>query len=62
MKLKKTTNLFLTIFALAGASFLLAGCGEKSDSEKAEDAAAEASKDAADAGKNAADAIKGIGK
>lgn len=62
MKLKKITTLFLTIFALAGASLFVTGCGEKTDAEKAEDAAAEASKDAAEAGKGAADAIKGLGK
>jgi len=55
MKLKKTINFFLTLSAIVGASFFFAGCGEKSDSEKAEDTIE-------DAGKNATDAIKGIGK
>ena len=62
MKLKKTIILFLTIFGLASAGLFIAGCGEKSDAEKAEDAIKDAGKDAAEAGEGAADAIKGIGK
>jgi hypothetical protein len=52
MKLKKVSLLFLSVIALAGATFLT-GCGEKSDADKATDAVEEA-------GDKAADAIKGI--
>jgi hypothetical protein len=54
MELKKVTLLFLSIFALAGASFLT-GCGEKSDADKAADAVEEA-------GEAASDAIKDMTK
>ena len=52
MEFKKVSLLFLSIIALAGATFLT-GCGEKSDADKAADAVEEA-------GDKAADAIKGI--
>jgi hypothetical protein len=52
MELKKLSLLFLSVIALAGASFLT-GCGEKSDADKATDAVEEA-------GDNATDAVKGI--
>ena len=52
MELKKLSLLFLSVIALAGASFLT-GCGEKSDADKAADAVEEA-------GDDAADAVKGI--
>lgn len=52
MKLKKLSLLFLSVFALAGATFLT-GCAEKSEAEKAADAMEEA-------GEKAADAVKGL--
>lgn len=52
MQFKKVSLLFLSVIALAGATFLT-GCGEKSDADKAADTVEEA-------GENATDAIKGI--
>ena len=52
MQFKKVSLLFLSVIALAGATFLT-GCGEKSDADKAADAVEEA-------GEKATDAIKGI--
>mgnify|MGYP001017837111 FL=1 len=53
MAFKKVTFFFLSIFAIAGASFCLTACGEKSDADKAADAVE-------DAGNKASDAVKGI--
>jgi hypothetical protein len=54
MELKKLSLLFLSVIALAGASFLT-GCGEKSDADKAADAVEEA-------GDNTDDAVKDMTK
>ena len=52
MEFKKVSLLFLSVIALAGASFL-SGCGEKSDADKAADAVEDAGNSITDAVKDA---------